>query len=185
MDLKAELGLPRKKQLETKDLRTILARLVNDEANDGLALKVFGLIFYNKFVCPGYSVRVSREAPMVKDFDVTKLKDVDLCQLMCDELRKAVFAWQAANSDWRAVPGCGIAILLMYLDCIAHPKLSPIDKRVPRILYFNAVNFRKLADLDCIKPGNETPSSWIYGKLPVSMVFNCVSCVFINFLVVS
>jgi hypothetical protein len=78
MDLKAELGLPRKKQLDTKDLHIILANLVNDEANDGLALEVFGLIFYNKFVCPGYSFRVSREAPMVKDFDVTKLKDVDL-----------------------------------------------------------------------------------------------------------
>jgi hypothetical protein len=176
MDLKAELGLPRKKQLETKDLRSILANLVNDEANDGLALKVFSLIFYNNFVCPGYSVKVLREAPIVKDFDVTKLKDVDLCQLMCDELRIAVFAWQAANSDWRAVPGCGIAILLMYLDYIDHPKLSPIDKRVPRILYFNAVNFRKLADLDYIKPGNETPS-WIYGKLSVSVVFLlCFTC---------
>jgi hypothetical protein len=63
----------------------------------------------------------------------------------------------------------------MYLDCIEHPKLSPIDKRVPRILYFNFVNFRKLADLDCIKPGNETPSSWIYEKLPVSVVFSYMS----------
>jgi hypothetical protein len=63
---------------------------------------------------------------MVKDFNVTKLKDVDLCQLMCDELRKAVFAWQAANSDWIASPRYGIAILLMYPECIDHLKLSPI-----------------------------------------------------------
>ena len=171
MDLKAELGIPRNQQIETKHLRKILAKLVVDKANDKLAMKVFGLILYNKFICPGYSVRVSREAQMVKDFDASKLKDIDLCQLLVDELRKAVFAWQGANADWKAIPGCGISLLLMYLDCLDH-KLSPKDMRVPRILHFNPSILRQLADLDCIVEGNEFPETWIYGKLPVSFIFS-------------
>ena len=43
-----------------------------------------------KFICPGYSVRVSREASMVQDFSIPELKDVDLCQLVVDELKRAV-----------------------------------------------------------------------------------------------
>ena len=134
-------------------------------------MKVFGLILYNKFICPGYTVRVSREAPMVKDFDAAKLKDVDLCQLVVDELRKAIFEWKKATADWAAIPGCGIALLLIYLDCIDNKDFSPKDMRSPRILYFSPYKLRKLADLDCIEEGNERPDSWTYGKLPVSFVF--------------
>jgi hypothetical protein len=79
MNLKAELGIARNKHINTDDLRKLLKGLVDDEANDALAMKVFGLILYNTFICPGYSIRVAREAPMVVDFDPTKLKYMDLC----------------------------------------------------------------------------------------------------------
>ena len=109
---------------------------------------------------------------MVKDFDAAKLKNVDLCQLVVDELRKAIFEWKKATTDWAAIPGCGIALLLVYLDCIDHKDFgSKKDKRNPRILYLSPYILRKLADLDCIKKGNERPDSWVYGKLPVSLFF--------------
>ncbi|KAM0902651.1 hypothetical protein ACQ4PT_019177 [Festuca glaucescens] len=104
---------------------------------------------------------------MVEDFDILKLKKFNLCQLVVDELRKAVLDWQGAKSDWAAIPGCGIAPLLMYLDCIDHRKLNPRDKRTPRALFMNPSNLLKLSDLDCIQEGDWKPDSWIYGKLPV------------------
>jgi hypothetical protein len=179
MRLKAELGYARNKQIETKDLRRLLANLVKDPANDALALKVFGLVLYNKFICPGYTTRVSREAAMVEDFDILKLKDFNLCQLVVDELRKAVLDWQASKSDWAAIPGCAIAPLLMYLDCIDHRKLNPRDKRTPRALFMNPSNLLKLSDLDCIKEGDWKPSSWIYGKLPVSTLSSFILVFFL------
>lgn len=167
MALKGELGIPRNKHIHTKDLRKLLIANLADPANDAKSMKVFGLILYNKFICPGYSTRVAREAPMVENFDIAKLKDADLCQLVVDELKKAVIDWQKSSSEWMAIPGCGIAPLLMYLDCIDHRKLNGMDKRTPRILYFNEENLRKLARLDIIKKGNKKPSTWVYGKLPV------------------
>jgi hypothetical protein len=92
MDLKAELGFSRQKRIETKDLRKLLSELVNDPDKDDLALKVFGLILYNKFICPGYHIRFGREATMVVDFDIAKLNEFDLCQLLVDELSKAVIS---------------------------------------------------------------------------------------------
>lgn len=59
MKLKDELGIPRKQDIKTDELHKLLKNLVTDEvkdeAKDKLALKVFGLIMYNKFICPGYS----------------------------------------------------------------------------------------------------------------------------------
>ena len=141
MLLKQELGIPRNKHINTDILQTLLKELVKDEASHALAMKVFGLILYMKFICPGYFVRVSREAPMFQEMTIAELKDVDLCHLLVDELKRAVINWQKAGADWRAVPGCCIASLLMYLDCIHYRKLSPKDKRTPRILYMDEKNF--------------------------------------------
>lgn len=171
MDLKAELGFSRQKQVETKDLRKLLAQLVKDPKNDDLALKIIGIILYNKFICPGLNIRIGREAPMVENFDITKLKLYDLCQLLIDELRKAVIAWQKSDSVWAGIPGCAVAPLLMYLDCIDDRKLNPKDKRMPRALYMNESNMVALSELDIVTRGNNRPDSWIFGKMPVSLLF--------------
>jgi len=167
MKLREDLGIPRNKHINTDKLRELLKDLVEDETKDDLAMKVFGLILYMKFICPGYSVRVTREAPMVYEKSIPELKDVDLCQLLVDELKRAIIAWQKAGAHWRAVPGCGIALLLMHLDNIDHRKLNPIDHRTPRILYLDTLKLRALAKLDCVVKGSEDPRSWIFGSQPV------------------
>lgn len=146
----------------------MLAVLVNDKEKDHLALEVFALIFYNKLICPTYSIVIKREATMVEDFDLRKLKTTDLCQLLVDELKRAIFAWQASNAKWKALPGCVILPLLMYLDCVYHRSVKDVDKRTPRILYMDENVLTKLADLDLVQKGNHNPETWIYGKLPVS-----------------
>src|SRR3954453_11681651 len=45
MDLKAELGFSRQKQIETKDLRGLLKQLVKDPDQDHLVLKIMALVF--------------------------------------------------------------------------------------------------------------------------------------------
>ena len=168
MALKEELGMERKKQIKTKDLRKLLATLVEDKEKDALAMKISGIILYNKFICPGYSVRVEREAAMVENFDIVKLKELDLCKLLYDELKRAVRIWHdSADTEWKAIPGCCIVPLLIHLDCIDDRKLSPKDKRVPRVLYLDPTKLTILADKDCQKKGDKRPDSWLYGKLPV------------------
>ena len=90
-DLKDELGIPRNQDLESDDLHKFLEKLVLDEKQDALALKVFGLIFYSKFICPGYHPRIKKEATMVVDFDLVKLKDMQLCQIGRASCRERVY----------------------------------------------------------------------------------------------
>lgn len=166
--LKDELGIPRNIEITTKNLRNILKKLVEDPKQDSLAMKVFGLIVINKFICPGYGLRVKKEAAMVEGFSFAKLKETDVCQLVVEELKKAVAAWQVAGAEWRALPGCFIAVLLAYLECIDDPKLNPIDKRVPRVLYYNPKKLMELGRNDLIRKGTKDPRTWIFGKSPVS-----------------
>jgi hypothetical protein len=91
--LKDELGVPMNQGIKTDEFRKMLVALADDKDNDTKAIKVFGLNLYNKFIFPGYGMRITREATMVEDFDFVKLKDVNLCQLVVDELRRAIFAW--------------------------------------------------------------------------------------------
>ena len=170
VNLKDELGVLRNKDIKTDDLRNILAQLVDDPSRDGLALKVFGLILYNKFFCPGYSLRVKKEVTVVEDFDIVKLKNMQICQLIVDELRLAIEVWQNAGADWRALPGCVIAPILAYLDCLYHRSMDRKDKRLPRATYMDPKKLMKLANLDIVKKGSPDPRSWIVGKLPVSYV---------------
>ena len=170
MKFNEELGIARNKHINTKDLRKLLEELAEDKSKDDLAMKVFGLVFYMKFICLGYSVRVSREAPMVQDFSIPELKDVDLCQLVVDELKRAVTNWQKAGAEWRAITGCCIAPLLIYLDCLDHRNFETTDQRTPRVLYMDPVNLRALIKTDLVKKGTGDPRSWIFGACPVSIV---------------
>ena len=171
MKLREELGVPRDKHIETKYLRLKLEELVKDPTQDALAMKVFGLIFYMKFVCPGSSVRVSREAPMVQDFRLADLHDVDMCQLLLDEFKRAVILWQKPGSEWKAIPGCGIAAVLAYLDCLKDRVHGTKDMRTPRVLYMDPTHLRALADKDCFGDGNSDIRSWKFGQLQVSIIY--------------
>jgi hypothetical protein len=166
-ELKIELGFRKNEDINTDDLRKVLTLLVKDEANDDLALKVFVLIMYMKFICPGTAVRVSREAAMVKNLDISKLKDMDLCQLLVDELKRAVIQYRKSKSKWTALPGCIIAPVLLYLDCCMKQDLSDLDKRTPRTHFMDYEKLRSIAAADCAKKGGEDPNTWIFGNLPV------------------
>ena len=166
-ELKNGLGFGANKEITVDKLRLLLAELVKEKANDDLALKVFVLIMYMKFICPGTAVRVSREAAMVKNLDIDKLKDMDLCQLLVDELKRAVMQYRKSKCKWSALPGCIIAPVLIYLDCCFKKDLSDLDKQTPRCHFMDTEILKLIAAADCSEKGGADPNSWIFGKLPV------------------
>uniref|UniRef100_A0A8I7BDF2 Uncharacterized protein n=2 Tax=Hordeum vulgare subsp. vulgare TaxID=112509 RepID=A0A8I7BDF2_HORVV len=166
MKLKQELGFKRSDIIMTRDLRGLLKRLVEDEEKDELALKVFFLVVFMKVICPGASARVSREAAMLEDLDFDKMADMDFCQLLVDELQRAVVRCQSGNSLWQGITGCAVAPLLIYLDCCNLRKVSELDTRTPRTHFMTADNLRKIAIADLIQKGGPDPQTWLYGKLP-------------------
>ena len=94
---------------------------------------------------------------------------------MVDELRRAVAKYQSGHTMGKAITGCAIGPVLMYLDCLIHGKTAEPDMRVPRICYVDPAKLSDLVDADLIKKGNADPKTWVFGKLPVSFV--CfVSC---------
>uniref|UniRef100_A0A453JAQ1 Uncharacterized protein n=2 Tax=Aegilops tauschii subsp. strangulata TaxID=200361 RepID=A0A453JAQ1_AEGTS len=166
MKLKLELGFKRSDNVMTRDLRGLLKRLVEDEEKDELALKVFFLVVFMKVICPGASARVSREAAMLEDLDFDKMADMDFCQLLVDELQRAVVRYQSGKALWQAITGCAIAPLLIYLDCCDLRKVSELDTRTPRTHFMTVDNLKKIASADLIEKGGPDPQSWLYGKLP-------------------
>ena len=116
---------------------------MEEEKNDDLALQVFMLIMCMKVICPGTSVRVSREATWVKNLDLNEAKDMDICQLIVDELKRAAINFQNANAKNKALPGCAVAPLLIYLDCCLKSGLSDMDKRTPHTHYMDTKKTEK------------------------------------------
>ena len=175
MKLRSELDISRDKDIKTKDLRNKLKVLVKDPSKDDLALKVFFIIVFMKVVLPGAAPRVSREAAMFEGLVFEDMANMDYCQLMVDELRRAVAKYQNGHTMGKAITGCAIGPVLMYLDCLIRGKTAEPDMRVPRICFMDPAKLSDLVDADLIKKGNADPKTWVFGKLPVSFV--CfVSC---------
>ncbi|XBJ16158.1 hypothetical protein VPH35_007854 [Triticum aestivum] len=166
MKLRSELDISRNKDTKTKDLRNKLKVLVKDPSKDDLALKVFFIIVFMKVVLPGSAPRVSREAVMFEGLVFEDMAKMDYCQLMVDELRRAVAKYQDGDTMGKAITGCAIGPVLMYLDCLIHGKTAEPDMRVPRICFMDPAKLSDLVDADLIKKGNADPKTWVFGKLP-------------------
>ncbi|XBI09584.1 hypothetical protein VPH35_137102 [Triticum aestivum] len=151
MKLRSELDISKNKDIKTKDLRDRLEVLVKDPSKDDLALKVFFTIVFMKVVLPGAAPRVSREAAMFENLVIEDMANMDYCQLMVDELRRAVVSCQDGVTLGKAITGCAIGPVLMYLDCLIRGKTAEPDMRVPRICFMDPVKLSDLVDADLIK----------------------------------
>jgi hypothetical protein len=164
--LKEELGFERAASIETKDLRSLLAELVKDVTKIDLAVKVFFSILYNKLICPGSAVRLGREAAMLVDMDYKRMATMDFCQLVVDDLKRAAEKYQ--NSDKAGPEGCGVVLVVMYLDSCYSVKHSVMHRRTPRANFLHQKPLRDIYYLDRIKSGGSELSAYIFGKLAVS-----------------
>ncbi|XBI37666.1 hypothetical protein VPH35_122908 [Triticum aestivum] len=178
MKLRSELDISRDKDIKTKDLRNKLKVLVKDPSKDDLALKVFFIIVFMKVVLPGSAPRVSREAAMFDGLVFEDMANMDYCQMMVDELRRAVAKYQSGHTMGKAITGCAIGPVLMYLDCLIRGKTAEPDVRVPCICYMDPAKLSDLVDADLIKKkGNADPKTWVFGKLPVPTTVERLSCI--------
>ena len=155
MKLRSELDISRNIDIKTKDLRNKLKVLVKDPSKDDLALKVFFIIVFMKVVLPGAAPRVSREAAMFEGLVFEDMANMDYCQLMVDELRRAVVRYQDGVTLGKAITGCAIGPVLMYLDCLIRGKTAEPDMRVPRICFMDPVKLSDLVDADLIKKATQ------------------------------
>ena len=69
---------------------------------------------------------------------------------MVDELRRAVVRYQDGVTLGKAVTGCTIGPVLMYLDCLIRGKSPDADMRVPHIYFMDQDKLSDLADADLI-----------------------------------
>ncbi|XBH96286.1 hypothetical protein VPH35_086700 [Triticum aestivum] len=87
-------------------------------------------------------------------------------KLMVDELRRVVVRYQDGVTMGKAITGCAIGPVLMYLDCLIRGKTAEPDTRFPRICFMDPVKLSDLVDADLIKKGNADPKTWVFRKLP-------------------
>jgi hypothetical protein len=166
--LKEELGFERTGSIETKDLRSLLAKLVKDGTKIDLAVKVFFSILYNKLICPGSTVRLGREAAMLVDMNYKKMATMDFCQLVVDDLKRAAEKYQNSDVYQAGLEGCGVILVVMYLDSCYSVNHSVMHRRTPRASFLHQKPLRDIYNLDQIRSGGSDLSAYIFGKLAVS-----------------
>lgn len=122
-----------------------------------------------KVIILGTSTRVSREAAMDENLVFEDMANMDYWQLVVDDLQRDVTRYQQGTSIGKVVIGCGIAPLLMYLDCLIIGKTPNPNLRTPRINCTDQAKLFELTAADLVKKGGDDPANWMFGKLPVSV----------------
>jgi hypothetical protein len=176
---KAELGFSKASVVDTKDLRNVLKQLVVDESKDALAVKVFFAILFSKMICPGPAVRVGREAAMLDGIVFEDMATMDFCQLVVDELKHAAIRCQDPNIIQAGPEGCGVVLVLMYLDCCLLKAVSVMHVQTPRANFLTEKVLNSIFSKDIGKKGGKDLDGYVFGKLGVS--FSTYTCSFLSF----
>ena len=84
-----------------------------------------------------------REPMMVKNPNFDKIKDMDYCKLVVDELKRSDVGIVMENrSDWKYIEGFSLA---------------PVsNKRTPRLIYLNQDNLKEIAKANCTNKARPT-----------------------------
>ena len=85
---------------------------------------------------------------MFEDLVIEDMSNMDYCQLMVDELRRAIVRYQDGVTMGKAITGSAIGHVLMYLDWFIRGKLDRIHETYAGDSH---VNLRNLATDKAIK----------------------------------
>lgn len=168
-EFKAELGIDSSDSIEPKDLRSMLAELVEDPEKVDLAVKVFFAILYNKMICPGSGSRVGREAAMLRNMDYNQMANMDYCQLVVDELKRAATKYQDSEMKQAGPEGCCVVLSAMYTDCCYSQPHSIMHILTPRAKYLHETPLKAIVKKDMEKHGGKEILNYKFGKLVVSV----------------
>ncbi|KAM0868699.1 hypothetical protein ACQ4PT_041147 [Festuca glaucescens] len=172
-ELKRELGFKSDEDINAKKLLVILTSMVDGHLsskaviNKNLALKIFYLILLNKGLCVGVGPRITaKEASMVKGLDYGRIKDMDFCQLVVDELQTSVTNWQAYKKlKYKHMEGLAVAPLIMYLDSLIYKDLAHMGKETPRVLVLDDKNLTVISKADRNMGAQKGKEDWAFGKI--------------------
>ena len=121
-----------------------------ENIDEDLALTIFYLIVFNKALCISNQVRISsREASMVKNLNFAKIKDMDFCQLVVDEIQNAAIKWQGLDClKGKYFESLAVAPLIMYLDSLLYKDKALMGKEKPRVLFLNESDLKEISYAD-------------------------------------
>ncbi|KAM0928685.1 hypothetical protein ACQ4PT_002634 [Festuca glaucescens] len=172
-ELKRELGFKSDEDINAKKLLVILTSMVDGHLsskaviNKNLALKIFYLILLNKGLCVGVGPHITaKEASMVKGLDYGRIKDMDFCQLVVDELQTLATNWQAYKKlKYKHMEGLAVAPLIMYLDSLIYKDLAHMGKETPRVLVLDDKNLTAISKADRNMGAQKGKEDWAFGKI--------------------
>ena len=93
---------------------------------------------------------------------------MDFCQLVVDELKRAAIRWQDRNIIQAGPEGCGVVLVLMYLDCCLLKGVSVVHVQTPRANFLTEKVLNSIFLKDIIKKGGKFLDGYVFGKLGVS-----------------
>ncbi|KAE8806369.1 hypothetical protein D1007_17421 [Hordeum vulgare] len=93
------------------------------------------------------------------------MTQMDYFQLPIDDLKRVVIRYQQGTTRGKVVIGCGIAPLLMYLDCLIHGKKRLVDLRTSRINFMDEAKLCDLVAADLVKKCDDDPANWVIRNL--------------------
>jgi hypothetical protein len=190
-ELKQELGFKSGDNINAKKLLDKLRSMVDDhcspentvEINTDLALKIFYLILFNKGLCVGVGSRITaKEASMVKGLDYGKIKYMDFCQLVVDELQISASHWQKHKVlQNKHMEGLAVAPLIMYLDSLIYKDLAHMGKETPRVLVLDEQKLTAISRADRNIGAQKGSEDWVFGNIIVSMLLKQTFFIFCFF----
>ncbi|KAM0878275.1 hypothetical protein ACQ4PT_034980 [Festuca glaucescens] len=182
-ELKQELGFRSDEDITARKLVDMLIVMVNEHVesrnviNRDLALKLFYLILFNKGLCIGTAPRISsKEASMVKGLDYDKIRDMDFCQLMVDELQTSAIKWQGHKVlKYKYIDGLAVAPLIMYLDSLIYKDLTLMGKNTPQVLFLDEKKLTAISKADRNMAAQKGNEDWVFGKIIDAEISNVIA----------
>ena len=138
---------------------------------DDLTMRCFFLVVFMKVLCPTFAVCVTREAAMVDGLRIENMLDMDFCQLVVEELRKAARKWHAPGSAKNTVEGCVVMLLVMYVDSYKS-RFGISHQLTPRVKYYSNDIILKVIKDDQLPCVDGEPKQW--GRCSMSIFSPCI-----------
>ncbi|KAM0826013.1 hypothetical protein ACQ4PT_069163 [Festuca glaucescens] len=137
--LKRHLNCGAKQHLVASDLYSHVSK----GGMDDFTMKLIILVFFMKTTCATSNARIGREDGMVMNLDFKELKDMNLCGLVLNELKRALTKFCTKEGKKKIAEGPAALPLLYYLYTQAHGS-ADLTTRIPRVSQLDVSNMNKI-----------------------------------------
>ena len=151
-DTSALRWLKEKLGLTDTDVATVKHLIIHIKkgGTDDFTMRCIYLVFCMKLICPTQHSRISREAGVVQFLDYEKSANMDICQLVVDEIKRAAIKFHSDGSNKNVAEACAVLPLVMYLDSLKCSH-SLLTKDTPRANFLDERRLKLVMEADVIK----------------------------------